>query len=346
MQDIKAFSCVIGIDIAKSVMQLFIVTVDGVAEYQALKRKEFLDWFGNRKACLIGMEACGGSQYWARELKKLGHTVVLMPPKAVKPYVRGQKNDRNDAEGIYHALTHGVRQVALKNATQRDPAALLTIRTKLTEEKISGINHVRGVLLEYGIAMSRSVHAFMKGYASALETLKTQGDVSPMLIEELGRTIEEIKNKIKRIATLEEEIKTLSKSCKDYSRFLTAPGVGPITAATMCVLLADSGIFKNGRQFAAYLGLAPMSFGSGGHNIVTSIPRHRCNKRVRALLVQCAHAICQCKIRNAWIDKILRCKPRKVAVIAIANRLARQLWAMASKGENWERRLVLAATAK
>ncbi len=346
MRDITAFAYVIGIDIAKLVMQLHLITKDGVIDNKTLKRKEFLDWFRNREACLIGMEACGGSQYWARELNKLGHTVILMPAKAVKPYVSGMKNDRNDAKGILHALINEVRQVAVKNEAQRDLATLLTIRTKLTEEKISGINHVRGILLEYGIAMNRSVSAFVKGFAKALETLEMQGDVSPFVIEELRQTAEEIKLKIKRLDALEKELKTLSKRCKDFDRFQTAPGVGLITAATMCVLLADASIFKNGRQFAAYLGLAPMSFGSGGHNFVTSIPRHRCNKRVRALMVQCAHAICQSKIRSPWVDKILRSKPKKVAVIAIANRLARQLWAMASKGEKWERRLVLAATPK
>jgi len=346
MRDTTAFSCVIGIDIAKVVMQLHFITKDGLVDNKTLKRREFLDWFRNREACLIGMEACGGSQFWARELKKLGHTVVLMPAKAVKPYVSGMKNDRNDAKGIFQALICGVREVAVKNEAQRDLAALLTIREKLTREKTSGINHVRGILLEYGIAMSRSVSAFFRGISTALEALELQGDVSPFVIEELRQTAEEIKLKIKRLDALEKEIKALAKRCKDFDRFQTAPGVGLVTAATMCVLLADAGIFKNGRQFAAYLGLAPMSFGSGGHNIVTSIPSHRCNKRVRTLMVQCAHAICQCKIRSPWVDKILRSKPKKVAVIAIANRLARQLWAMASKGEKWERRLVLAATPK
>ena len=344
MRNTNAFSCAIGIDIAKVVMQLHIVTKEGLIENKTLKRTEFLDWFHNREACLIGMEACGGSQYWARELKKLGHTVILMSPKAVKPYVRGMKNDRNDAEGIFHALINGVREVAVKNEAQRDLAVLLTIRNKLTQEKTSGINHVRGILFEYGIVMSRSVPAFKNGYAKALETLEKQGNVSPIVIEQLRQTVEEILMKSERIKALEKEIKTLAKNCKNFDRFQTAPGVGLITAATMCVLLADAAIFKNGRPFAAYLGLAPMSFGSGGHNFVTSIPRHRCNKRVRALMVQCAHAICQCKIRSPWVDKILRSKPKKVAVIAIANRLARQLWAMASKGEKWERRLVLAAT--
>lgn len=346
MRDITAFACVIGIDIAKLVMQLYILTADGAVFNKSVKRKEFLDEFRNREACLIGMEACGGSQYWARELQKLGHTVILMPPKSVKPFVRGMKNDRNDAEGIFHALINEVRQVPIKNATQQYLAALLTMRHKLMQGKVSGINHFRGILLEYGVTINRSVPAFKKGYAKALETLEQQGNVSPILIEQLRQTAEEILLKIERIKTLEKEIKTLAKSCKNYDRFITAPGVGPITAATMCVLLADPSVFKNGRQFAAYLGLAPMSFGSGGHNFVTSIPKHRCNKRVRALMVQCAHAICQCKIHSPWVDKIMRSKPCKVAVIAIANRLARQLWAMASKGEKWEPRLVLAATPK
>lgn len=346
MRDITAFAYVIGIDIAKVVMQLHFITKDGAIDNKTLKRKEFLDWFRNREACLIGMEACGGSQYWARELKKLGHTVILMPAKAVKPYVSGMKNDRNDAKGILHALINGVRQVAVKSEAQRDLATLLTIRNKLTQEKTSGINHVRGILLEYGVVMSRSVPAFKKGYAKAFEALEKQGNVSPIVIEQLRQTVEEILMKIERIKSLDKEIKTLAKSCKSFDRFITAPGVGLITAATMCVLLADAVIFKNGRQFAAYLGLAPMSFGSGGHNFVTSIPRNRCNKRVRALMVQCAHAICKSNIRSPWVDKILRSKPKKVAVIAIANRLARQLWAMAFKGEKWKPRLVLAATPK
>ena len=130
------FSSVCGIDIAKSVMQVYRVTSDGVVSNKAVKRADFLNEFRNTPPALIGMEACGGSQHWARELQSLGHTVRLMPPKLVKPYVTGLKNDKNDARGIYTALEMGVREVPVKSAAIRDLALLQTMRTKRQREKV------------------------------------------------------------------------------------------------------------------------------------------------------------------------------------------------------------------
>jgi transposase len=329
------YSTSMGVDIAKNVIQVFSVNSDGVIKNVQVKRCDFLNGFKNREACCIGMEACSGSQHWARQLTALGHTVHLMHPKAVKPFVAGLKNDRNDARGIYTAMMSGVRRVPVKSDFVRDLDTLLTMRKIVMKGRTALINHVRGILAEYGIVMDKAVNKFFSGIEAAIAQLDGQKDVCRFIVDQLKLTLDNIRKYGDRINDINRQLDTLAKQSKHYEHFLEMPGVGKITAVVMCSLLADPTVFKNGRQFAAYLGLTPMSRGSGGHNVVTSIPRYRCDRDVRALLVQCAHAITHCKLKAPWVEKILKRKVRKVALIAIANRLARQLWARAVKGENW-----------
>ena len=345
------FSCICGIDIAKKVMQVFKVTSDGVVTNTSVSRKDFLEHFRNIPPALIGMEACATSQHWGRELQGLGHTVKLLSPKAVKPYVKGLKNDRNDAEGIYRALIMGVREVSIKSTAVRDLSLLQTMRAKRQRDKVATINHIRGILAEYGLVMGKSVRAFLsnaggnreEGSAVTREQKESE-TTSQLVISELEKLLKEVKEIVSRIEELESSIKKIASENKNYDLFRSAPGVGPITAAMMVVLLCNPTVFKNGRDFAAYLGLAPMSFGSGGRNQVTGIPsKYRCHNEARSLLVQCAHSITRLKYKSDWVASILSRKPKKVAIIAIANKLARQLWVMAKKGDKFEKRLVLAA---
>ena len=192
--------------------------------------------------------------------------------------------------------------------------------------------------------MGRSVAAFNKGISSALVNLKERGGVSPLVAEELRTTVESIKTKTERQKRLDREIEQLARGCKNYENFLKTPGVGPFTAAMLCVLLCDPDIFANGRQFAAYIGLAPRSRGSGGKNVVIGIPsKFNCDSESRAVFVECAQALTRYKNKSPWIEGILRRKPKKVAVIAIANKLARQVWAMANKGESFKQMTILTA---
>ena len=246
------FSSVCGIDIAKSVMQVYKVSSDGVVSNKAVKRADFLDEFRNIPPALIGIEACGGSQHWAHELQSLGHTVRLMPPKLVKPYVTGLKNDKNDARGIYTALVMDVREVPVKSAAIRDLALLQTMRTKRQREKVAKINHIRGILSEYGLIMGKSVNAFLAKAGSLIVELKERADVSPYIVSELDALFQEVKEAIAKIKELETNIESIAKTLKHYDLFQSAPGVGPITAATMLVLLCNPEVFKNGREFAAY----------------------------------------------------------------------------------------------
>ena len=338
MDNHTQYSGFAGVDLAKKVMQIHFVTEDGEITDKSTKRAEFLDFFRNRGKCLIGMEACGSSQDWARKLEAMGHEVHLMSPKAVKPFVSGQKN------GISKAMFNGVRRVPVKSTEIRDLQTLRRIRSQVTKDKVKEINHVRGLLAEYGIVMGKSLKAFNKDISSALESLKERGDVSPLVAEELRTTVEAIKTKIKRQKKLDQEIEQLARGCKSYENFLKTPGVGPVTAAMLCVLLCDPSIFANGRQFAAYIGLAPRSRGSGGKNYVIGIPsKFNCDCESRAVFVECAQAIARCKNKSPWVEGILRRKPKKVALIAIANKLARQVWAMANKGESFKQMEILTA---
>ena len=241
-------------------------------------------------------------------------------------------------------MFNGVRRVPVKSTEIRDLQTLRRIRSQVTKDKVKEINHVRGLLAEYGIVMGKSLKAFNKDISSALERLKERGDVSPLVAEELRTTVEAIKTKIKRQKKLDQEIEQLARGCKSYENFLKTPGVGPVTAAMLCVLLCDPSIFANGRQFAAYIGLAPRSRGSGGKNYVIGIPsKFNCDCESRAVFVECAQAIARCKNKSPWVEGILRRKPKKVALIAIANKLARQVWAMANKGESFKQMAILTA---
>ena len=205
MDNHTQYSGFAGVDLAKKVMQIHFVTEDGEITDKSTKRAEFLDFFRNRTKCLIGMEACGASQDWARKLEAMGHEVHLMSPKAVKPFVSGQKNDYNDAIGIYKAMFNGVRRVPVKSTEIRDLQTLRRIRSQVTKDKVKEINHVRGLLAEYGIVLGKSITAFNKGISSALESLKERGDVSPLVAEELRTTVEAIKAKIERQKKLDQE---------------------------------------------------------------------------------------------------------------------------------------------
>lgn len=323
------------IDLGKNVSQVFFSdTTTGEVSNVSVYRDQLLDHFRNHDHCLIGMEACSSSQYWARELIKLGHTVVLMDPKAVKPYVRGNKSDKADAEGIYRAMTYGVRSVTVKSQLILDIQTLLTMRRLMLSQRTAGINHVRGILMEYGYVMPKTVSKFQKQVDACVAAL--EGVVTQLVVETLRETLSRLRDLEQRQQLLLAETVKLAKQTRNAGNLLTVPGIGPVTMAHLVVLLDDPAAFRSAREFAAYLGLVPMHTGSGGKTITTHIPG-RCDQRMRALMVECAQSVARSKHKEPWVVKILQTKPKKVALIAIANRLARQCWAVASKGQPWRR---------
>ena len=193
-----------------------------------------------------------------------------MDPKLVKPFVRHNKSDKADAEGVYHALVSGVRAVAVKTETERDIQTLLTMRALLVKQRTARINHVRGLLAEYGHVMPKSVDQFDNKVDEYINSL--EGDAVQLLIDMLRDTVKSIRDEHDRIKTLQREISRLANQTRNAKHFLTVPGIGETIMAYMCVLLADPAQFSSGRQFAAYLGLVPMHTGSGGKTVTTKIP--------------------------------------------------------------------------
>lgn len=331
------------LDIAKNVIQIFAIepNSDGVLSpvNKQVRRADLLKMFANKPKTTIAMEACGGSQYWARELIKLGHEVCLLHPKAVKPYVQGSKNDKNDAIGIYRACVNGCRRVAVKGINERDLSMLHSLRSRAVKQRTNAINTVRSHLLELGIVFGRSTRAYDAAMPEVLEKLEEMvvaGEIHRGVADTLKELHEEVKGLFDKVAALDTRMKEIGRQNKNYERFQTAPGVGPVISAMLCILLSNPDVFKNGRNFAAFIGLAPRSSGSGGKNRVYSIPsKYLCHSYARSLLIQAANSVTRSKYLPPWAEKLLRNKNRKVAVVAIANKLCRQLWAMAKKGEDW-----------
>ncbi len=335
------FTKLIGIDIAKSVFQIYSCdTQTGEIFNAQVKRNKVPESFANCAKCLLGMEACGSSQYWACKMQALGHTVRLMDPKLVKPFVQHNKSDKADAEGISHAMVSRVRFVAVKTETESDIQTLLTMPALLVKKRTARINHVRGLLAEYGHVMPKSVDQFDKKVDECINSLECAA--VQLVIDMMRDTVKSIRDEHNRIKMLQREISRLANQTKNAKHFLTVPGVGDTIMAYMCVLLADPTQFSSARQFTAYLGLVPMHTGSGGKTVTTKIPG-RCDKALRAVLVQGAHEVAKSKYRTDWVKNILAKKPKKAAMVAIVNRMARQCWAVASKGQDWRGKPVTAA---
>lgn len=282
MKDSKT---VIGIDIAKRVFQLHCVDMEtGEIVSLQLKREKFLEHFAAQQPCLIGMEACGGAQHWARKLTGLGHEVKLLPGKAVKPFVTGNKNDRHDARAIWTAVQQPhVKAVALKTEEQQAILALHRMRSQLVKFRTAQINGLRGLLAEYGEVMPQGKAGVRKGIAEALQRLADR--LPAMVIDTLREQWARVGKMDEEIATIERRIKLWLKEDEACRRIAEIPGVGPLTATAAVAIMGDAKGFKSGREFAAFAGLVPRQTGTGGRIRLLGISK-RGDTYLRTLLIR------------------------------------------------------------
>jgi transposase len=343
MQAVKT----IGLDIAKSVFQVHGVDAEGqVAIRRKLKRRYVLAFFERLRPCLVGMEACATAHHWSRELQALGHRVRLMPPAYVRPYVKRQKNDVADAEAICEAVTRAnMRFVETKTAEQQSCLVLHRTRHLFIRQQTSVINAIRAHLAEFGIVAPIG----RKGVEQLLTDVADSEDkripaVARACVAALGVQLRALRA---QILEFDRQIMIWHRSHETSKRLDEIPGVGPALATALVASIADPKAFRSGRDFSAWIGLVPKQHSSGGKEKLGSISKQG-DRYLRSLFTAGALAVIRyAKIygtkHRPWLTALLARRPAKVAAIALANKLARMVWAMMTRGERYKEPAALAA---
>jgi transposase len=337
----------IGLDIAKSVFQVHGVDATGrVVIRRQLKRRFVLSFFEKLPPCLVGIEACASSHHWSRELQALGHTVRLMPPAYVKPYVKRQKNDATDAEAICEAVTRpNMRFVPTKTVEQQSCLMLHRARHLFIRQQTAVINSIRAYLAEFGIVAPVG----RRGVEQLLEVIADQADdrlpeMARTCLTALGSQLRALKG---QILEFDRRIVAWHRSNATSKRLDAIPGVGPALATALVASIADPQAFRSGRDFSAWVGLVPKQSSSGGKDKLGSISKQG-DRYLRSLFTAGALAVIRyAKIHGTdhrpWLTRLLARRPTKVAAIALANKLARMAWAMMARNERYNEPAALAA---
>lgn len=325
----------LGIDIAKRVFQLHGVDRRGqIILKKRLSRDQLLKFIANIPPCLIGMEACGGSNYWARKFQAYGHEVKLMSPQFVKPYVKTNKNDAADAEAICEAVRRpNMRFVSLKSIEQQDIQALHRYRQRLVQDRTALVNQARGLLTEYGIIIPQGIGCVRKKLPEILEDMGN--DLSGLGREIFGKLYQELCEWDEKIKTLDKRINLICQQNEDCQRLAKVAGIGPLTATALIAAIGDIHVFKNGRHLAAWLGLVPRQCSSGNKQVLLGISK-RGDCYLRTLLIHGARAcISFAKQKSAWLEDLIKRRGKQKAYVALANKNARIVWALLAKGTDY-----------
>jgi transposase len=309
----------IGLDIAKSSFQVHGVDRrgKGVVRKQ-LSRSKVLLYFAQLPPCLIGLEACGGAHYWARELQKLGHDVRLMAVAMIQPYRTGQKNDQNDAEAICEAVSRPrTRFVPVKSEAQQAVLTVHRARELLVTERTAVANQIRGLLMEYGVVFAQGIQRLRRELPGLLAATETLPELVRDVVEELRERMQELD---RRITDYDHRIEQLAKQNDATRRLMQVEGVGPITATAIVATIGNGHAFQHGRQFAAWMGLVPNQHSTGGKTVLGRITKHG-NVYLRTLLIHGARAVLQFSAKrndqkSRWVEQVRQRRGNNIAAVA------------------------------
>lgn len=337
----------VGLDIAKHVFQVHGVDAQGQPLIKRrLRRNDVCRFFAELPPCVVGLEACATSHYWARELTELGHQVRLMPPQYVRPFVKRNKNDAADAEAICEAVARPtMRFVPIKSAEQQSVLMLHRARDLLVRQQTMTVNAVRAHLAEFGIIVAQGIQNMSKVIAIIADAADQRvPDVARDVLTSLAAHYEHLKL---QILAFEKKIMQWHRSNELSRRLATIPGVGPITASAIVATIADPKHFISARQFAAWIGLVPRQHSTGGKERLGAISK-RGNPYLRRLLVVGAQSVLRWGLArrakaSPWLQGLLARRPQNVVATALANKMARVIWAMMTKNESYRTPVIVAS---
>src|SRR5262245_10396660 len=329
----------LGIDLAKNVFRLHGVDSRGRAVVdRQLRRTQLLPFIAELKPCRVGMEACGGAHYWALEIAKLGHEVHLMSPQFVRPYVKSNKTDANDAEAICEAVGRpSMRFVAIKSQSQQDMMALHRVRSLMIRERTALMNEMRGLLAECGIVVAQGALALRRGLATIVAGKDAR--VSDLLREVLNEMSERLRLFEERLKRYDTRIAGLARDDERARRLMAVGGIGPLTATALIAAVGDARQFRSGREMSAWLGLVPRQHSSGERTKLLGISK-RGDRYLRTLLIHGArstlrHVRSKSDPRNRWVATIMERRGPNIAAVALANKNARVLWALLTRTDEY-----------
>ena len=341
-----------GLDLAKRVFQVHWVEPDtGELKRKVLKRAEVTAFFARRDPGVVAMESCGSAHYWGRVLSGLGHQVRVIAAQFVRPFVKTNKTDAADAEAIWEAAQRpGMRFVALKSEEQQAVLSLHRMRAQLVKIRAMQSFQVRSLLYEFGVVAPKGFRALADKAGPVLS--ESSCAIPELLRGELLRQLEGLRTLSARIEELERRIGGWQRRESECERLATIPGVGKLTATAVVATVADARSFRSGREFAAFLGLVPRQSGSGGRVKLLGISK-RGDPYLRTLIIHGARSVLLTQSRadrvmDPWLRDVLARRPKNVAIVALANKMARTIWALMAHGRsfdrNWMRPAIAAAT--
>ena len=322
----------VGIDLAKNVFQLHAVDERGKAVLRKqLRREQITPFFANLAPCLIGMEACASAHHWGRVLQRLGHTVRLMAPQFVKPYVKTNKNDVADAEAICEAVSRpNMRFVPIKSVEQQAILSVHRVRQGFVKARTAQANQIRGLLGEFGLIIPQGISHIAERVPALLEDASNELPAAlRQLIERLTAHLKELDRQVKEF---ERQIIAWHRSSELSRKLEKIPGIGPLAASALVASIADANSFDNGRQVSAWLGLVPRQCSSGGKSTLLGMSK-RGDAYLRTLLIHGARSAIlaaqrKSKNTNLWLTNLLNRRHPNIAAVALANKNVRTVWAM------------------